>query len=114
MSLDYIKNDENGYPYNSEYPPQHRPWEKYDGYDNPIDAVFYYDYAVQGYNIDFNYRGEHYALMGWMDGFPIALLDADNKELQCFTDPVDALRRCEINGRKLLDIMGDFTDIECG
>jgi len=29
--------------------------------------------------------------MGWMDGVPIALLDADDNELQRFEDPMDAV-----------------------
>ena len=114
MNLDYIKYDENGYPYNGMFPPTEDLLNGNDGYDSVSKSVFFYDYAVQGYNIDFNYKGKHYALMGWMDGVPIALLDADDNELQRFEDPMDAVLHCEIDGRKLLDIMEDFTDIECG
>ena len=52
--------------------------------------------------------------MGWMDGVPIALLDADNKEFQHFGGSMDTFLHCEVDGRKLLDIMEELTDIECG
>ena len=114
MNLDYIKHDEEGHPFNGEFPPKYRPWEKHDGYEKPAEAAFFYDYAVQGYNIDFKYMGESYALLGYADGYPLALLDAEEKELQRFDNPMDAVRNCTIQGHKLLDILDDITDIECG
>ena len=119
MNLDYIKHDDGGYAYNGMFPPEGAPnpecWLKeFSGYKNAAEEVFFYDYAVQGYNIDFNYNGKHYALMGWMDRVPIALLDADDNELQRFEDPMDAVLNCTLEGHKLLDIMEEFTDMECG
>lgn len=70
--------------------------------------------TMQSWVIDFNYKGKHYALIGWMDGVPVALLDADDNELQRFEDPMDAILQCVINGRKLLGFMEDFSDIEYG
>ena len=119
MDLDYIKHDNEGFAYNGMFPPAGAPdatcWqEKYSGYKNGGEEAFFYNYAVQGYNIDFNYNGKHYALMGWMDGVPIALLDADDNELQRFEDPMDAVLHCTIEGHRLLDILEEITDMECG
>ena len=114
MDLDYIKHDENGYPYNGMFPPTEDLLNGNDGYDTIGKGVFFFDYAVQGYNIDFNYKGAHYVLTGWMDGDYIALLDARDNELQHFSDPMDAVLHCEIDGHRLLDIMEEFSDIECG
>lgn len=91
MNLDYIKYDDNGYPYNGMFPPTEDLLNGNDGYDSIGKGVFFYDYAVRDYNIDFKYMGQRYALMRWMDGVPIALLDADDNELQRFEDPMDAV-----------------------
>ena len=119
MKLDYIKKDNGGYDYNGIFPPVGAPdpacWLKpYSGYKNGGEEVFFHNYAVQGYNIEFKYLGETYILLGWMDGKHIALLDADDKEIQRFSDPIDALRSCVIAGDRLLDILADVTDMECG
>ena len=119
MQLDYIKYDDGGYPYNGMFPPAGAPnplcWlERYSGYKSGSEEAIMHLYAVQGYNLDFNYKGVHYALMGWMDGDYIALLDAQDNELQRFSDPMDAVLHCEIDGHRLLDIMEEITDIECG
>lgn len=119
MKLDYIKKDAGGYDYNGIFPPAGAPdpacWQKpYSGYKNSGEEAFFHAYAVEGYNIEFNYHGAIYILLGWMDGDHIALLDANDKELQLFTDPMDALMRSEVDGHKLLDILADITDIECG
>lgn len=52
--------------------------------------------------------------MGWMDGDYIALLDADDKELQRFKDPMDAVLHCKVQGHRLIDILNQLTDMECG
>lgn len=119
MNLDYIKKDAGGYDYNGIFPPAGAPdpacWLKpFSGYKNGGEEAFFHAFAVQGYNIEFRYQGETYILLGWMDGDYIALLDANDNELQQFNDPIDALRNCVVAGNKLLDILADVTDIECG
>lgn len=119
MNLDYIKQDNAGYSYNGMFPPsgvaEATCWQKeYSGYRNGAEEAFFHSYAVQGYNIDFNYHGKRYVLMGWMDQAPIALLDAEGNELRRFEDPMDALLHCAIGGHRLLDVLEDITDIECG
>jgi len=118
MKLDYIKKDAGGYDYNSIFPPAGPApscWLKpFSGYRNGGEEAFFHAFAVQGYNIEFKYQGVVYILLGWMDGDHIALLDANDNELQRFSDPIDALRNCVIAGYNLLDILADVTDIECG
>lgn len=117
--LDYIKVDDGGFPYNGIFPPEGAPdsscWQKeYSGYRSGGEEAFMHSYAVQGYNLEFNFEGETYVLTGHADGNPIVLLDSDDKEIQRFSDPMDALRHCTIAGHRLLDIMDLVTDIECG
>lgn len=118
MNLDYIKKDAGGYDYNSLYPPAGAPdpecWFKpYSGYKNDGEETFFHSYAVQGYNIEFKYQGNAFVLIGWMDGDYIALLDAQEQELQRFSDPMDAVLHCTLQGHKLLDVLADITDMEC-
>lgn len=119
MEQDYLKFDKEGYLYNGMFPPEGAPepgfWLKpYSGYKNAGEEAIFYDYAVQGYNIDFKYKGKAYALIGAADGIPLALLDDKDKVIQRFTDPIDAICHCMIEGKNLLDILADITDIECG
>ena len=119
MKLDYIKKDTGGYDYNGAFPPAGAPdpacWLRpYSGYKNGGEEAIFHDYAVQGYNIEFKYQGETYILLGWMDGECIALLDAKGNEIQRFSDPMDALLHCVIGDDKLLEILADITDMECG
>lgn len=120
MKYDFIKYDGDGYPYNGMYPPKGAPDHAYarypghfDGYTSPGKAAFFYDYAIQLYDIDFKYNGIPYRMVTW-DGDYFALLDENGKELQCFDDEMDAVLRCEIDGKKLIDLLDDVTDIECG
>ena len=119
MELDYIKHDKEGYAYNGMFPPEGAPdatyWQKeYSGYKNGGEEAFFYSYAVEGYNIEFVFNGARYVLMGWMDGDYIALLDANDRELQRFSDPMDAILHCEVQGHKLIDLLDQLTDMECG
>lgn len=123
MKYDFIKYDTDGYPYNGMYPPKGAPepaytddrhgYEGYEGYTSPGKAAFFYDYAVQLYDIDFKYNGVPYRMVTW-DGDYFALLNESGKELQSFDDEMDAILRCEIDGKKLIDILDDLTDLECG
>ncbi len=113
MKLDYIKYNEEGYPYNGIFPPTLDPYNGYDGYETPGEAALFYNYAVHGYNLEFKYNGITYVLLGPADGGPIALLDSEGKQLQSFKDPMDAVMNCTIQGHRLMDIMDEISDIEC-
>ncbi len=113
MQLDYIKYTKEGYPYNGMFPPPFDILNGYDGYEKPGETALFYDYAVQGYNLEFKYNGSTYVLLGPADGGPIALTDSEGKHLQQFNGPMDAVLHCEINGHKLIDVLDEISDIEC-
>lgn len=119
MELKYLRKDCRGYEYNGIYPPAGAPdsncWQKpYSGYKNEGEEAVFHCFAVQGYNLEFKFKEHSFTLLGWMDGDRIALLDKNAEELQRFLDPIDAIQHCQISGYKLLDILSDITDIECG
>ena len=61
MAYEYRKKDLAGYPFNAKYPPN---YEKngglYHGYKNNSEETFYYDFAVQRYDLRFSYNGKKY------------------------------------------------------
>ncbi|MBQ9309786.1 MAG: hypothetical protein IJ222_02860 [Bacteroidales bacterium] len=119
MDYDYIKFDKGGYAYNGTFPPEGAPdsmcWQKeYSGYKNAGEEAFLHNYAVELYDLEFKFNGLTYVLVNWGDADIYELRDADGKTLQSFSDPMDAVQHCEVQGHRLMDILDQLTDMECG
>ena len=108
----YIGHDLFGYPYNSEFPPNFELYGNgYAGYKNTASQVLFYDFAVQMYDVRFKYHGNMYYLMYTPDY--AALCDENfSNEIEIFATPNDLIKKLEIEGRQLLDIINEIDEIE--
>lgn len=105
---DYVKIDLAGYPFNWKYPPNYEiNGTMYHGYKDAVEETFFYDFAVQGYDLRFLYQDKWYFFMS--DDEYVALTD-DNftYEYQRFEDGNAVLEQFCINGIRLLDILHDI------
>jgi YHS domain-containing protein len=112
MSYEYIHTDLAGYPFNSKYPPNTEKYGSlYHGYRNSAEETFFYDFAVQRYDLRFSYQGKNYYFLSDEDA--AALCDETFRHpLQLFKDGNDVLERFCINGVRLLDLIPQIKDVE--
>ncbi|MBQ0056608.1 MAG: hypothetical protein KBT20_03025 [Bacteroidales bacterium] len=109
MRSDYIGTDSAGYPYNRKYPPYKN--SLYHGYKNDVEETFFYDFAVQNYSVTFVYKEKRYYLMTNND----YVFESDASlqvELQKFEDGNSALEQFLIDGKRLIDLLGEIIDCE--
>ena len=67
-AYDYIKDNLAGYPFNAKHPPNYEQnGGLYHGYKNNSEETFYYDFAVQRYDLRFNYNGTDYYFLSEQD-----------------------------------------------
>lgn len=112
MAYDYVKEDLAGYPYNSKYPPDYdRNGGLYHGYSNNSEETFYYDFAVQRYDLRFSYNGVEYYFLSEEDY--VAQCDKTfSTEICRFKDGNDVLEKFEIDGKKLIELISMIEDCE--
>ena len=61
---DYVMKDLAGYLFNGKYLPDYsHNGGLYHGYKNSVEETLFYDFAVQGYDLAFSYKGKRYYLM---------------------------------------------------
>lgn len=108
----YIGKDLLGFRYNVIYPPDTTKFgPSYGGYPNNARQVLFYDFAVQGYDVEFCYQGKKYHLLFEPDHS--ALCDETyNKEFERFSNPMDLIENLSIDGHKLIDIIDELEDVE--
>lgn len=109
---DYIRNDLAGYPYNYKYPPVENCKNGiYHGYRNNTEETFFYDFAVQRYDLRFCYEGKEYYFLSCED-YAAQCDSTYTHELCKYVDGNDVLERFSINGVRLLDLIQQITDVE--
>lgn len=108
----YIGINAMGIRYNKEYPPnENRYGITYGGYANNARQVLLYDFAVQGYDVEFKYDGNVYHLLYESDHS--ALCDDNyNLELETFPNPMELIKNLRIKGHRLIDIIDELEDVE--
>ena len=101
-----------GFPFNKKYPPDFKRYgSKYHGYKNDVHETFFYDFAVQGYDLRFRYNGKMYYALTESDN--VAVCDEHfTNEYQVFKNGNDLIENWIIEGRKLLDIIDECEDVE--
>lgn len=111
-AYDYIKDDLAGYPFNAKYPPN---YEKngglYHGYKNNSEETFYYDFAVQRYDLRFSYNGKEYYFLSEQD-YAAQCDEHFTNEIRRFKDGNAVLEEFEIDGKKLIDLIPFIEDCE--
>lgn len=108
----YIGKDILGFRYNAVYPPNTvRFGTTYGGYPNNARQVLFYDFAVQGYDVEFRYESKKYHLLFEPDHS--ALCDENyTKEYKSFSNPLELIENLSIDGKKLVDIIDELEDVE--
>lgn len=108
----YIGKNLLGFRYNAAYPPNTEKYgDNYGGYPNNARQVILYDFAVQGYDVEFKYDGKTYHLLYEPDH--AALCDENySKEYETFANPMDLVENLKIQGHRLIDIIDKLEDVE--
>lgn len=109
---DYVKKDLAGYWFNSKYPPNYEMnGSLYHGYKNWVEETLFYDFAVQGYDLFFTYKGEPYHFLS--DSGHVAHCDEHyTEEYQRFPDGNTALEQFTIDGKPLIELIDELEDVE--
>ena len=111
-AYDYIKDDLAGYPFNAKYPPN---YEKngglYHGYKNNSEETFFYDFAVQRYDLRFSYKGVDYYFLSEQD-YAAQCDEHFTNEIRRFNDGNAVLEEFEIDGKKLIELIPLIDDCE--
>jgi len=108
---DYIKTDRLGFPYNGKYPPKGDRLGLYHGYSSDVEETLLYDFAVQGYDLTFIYKGERYCFLSAADH----VAHCDDRytvEYETFPDANTALEQFRIDGRPIIELIGELEDVE--
>jgi len=102
----------NIYPFNQKYPPDTDKYgTEYHGYKNDAHETFFYNFAVQGYDLAFRYKGKMYYALSEPDHVAVCD-DHFTQEYQTFKDGNDLLENWRINGHRLIDIIDECEDVE--
>lgn len=107
----YIGYDLMGFPFNRRYPPNKKMFgETYYGYPTKGEGVLLYDYVVMGYDVEFTYKGEKYYLLNDGEG---ALTDEKfSLRKKVYESPMSLVENLVIDGKPLLQVAPEITDIE--
>ncbi len=110
--FDYIGKNGCGHRYNALCSPDERWYgTSYGGYLNNARQVLFYDFAVQGYDVEFKLHGESFHLLYEPDH--AALCDAGySTEYETFANPMDLIENLKIAGLRLIDIIDELEDVE--
>lgn len=109
----YIVYDLFGYPFNGKYPPNGdgKNGNLYHGYKTPVEECLFYDFAVQGYDLMVSYHGSKYYFM--VDEDCVWLSDERfTAMLQRFESGNDALENFLIEGKPLIQLIGELDECE--
>lgn len=108
----YIGITEKGIRYNEMCPPNEKKYgTTYGGYPNNARQVLLYDFAVQGYDVEFIYDGDVYHLLFEPDH--AALCDERySEEIESFANPMELISNLRIKGQLLKDIMDELENVE--
>lgn len=108
---DYVMTDLMGYPYNGKYPPKDDKRGIYHGYSSDVEETLFYDFAVQGYDLTFVYKGKRYCFLSGKDY--VALCDEHyTEEYQVFSDGNTALEQFMIDGNSLIELINQLEEVE--
>lgn len=108
----YIGKNLMGIRFNAMCPPnEQRYGTTYGGYPNNARQVLFYDFAVQGYDVEFKYEGDVYHLLFEPDHSALCD-DKYSRETESFSNPMELINNLRIKGHRLIDIIDDLEDVE--
>lgn len=108
---DYIGRDLFGYAYNMKYPPNTDLYgSSYEGYANWNREVFFFEFAVQGYDVQFEYQGEVYYVMNDCDGAARCRVPF-NDIIEKYPSPNALIEQMCVKGHKLIDVIDELENV---
>jgi hypothetical protein len=112
MKDKYVWLDINGFPYNAKYPPNPTEYgNKYHGYRTYEEESFFYEFAVQYYDLSFRYNGNYYYIM--IRGDHAYVTDESFvEERESFPDGNTLIEQFRIEGHPLISIIPQIDDID--
>lgn len=101
-----------GYPFNKKYLPNTILYGcEYHGYKNEVHETFFYDFAVQGYDLEFSYNGKKYYVLSEPDY--VAVCDSHfTKEFKVLKNGNNLHENWIIDVKRLIDIMDECDEVE--
>ena len=101
-----------GYRYNKKHPPMFDIYKHdFHGYATDSQETFFYNFAVQGYDVSFRYKGQMHYLM--YDKGKAAVCDEHfTKQYIVYPDPNALIEQYEIDGHKLMEIIDELEEVE--
>ena len=84
--------------------------EGYYGYPTKGEGVLLYDYVVMGYDVKFTYKGDKYYLLN--DGEGVLTDEKFSSRKKVFESPMSLVENLVIDGKPLLQLAPEITDIE--
>ena len=104
-----------GYYYNGKYPPMISKYgDQYLGYPNWNQEVFFFEFAVQGYDVTFVYHGVKYFLMADSEYYCTCedMHFMPSEKSLYFKNGNELIEQLEIEGKKLIEIMDELEEVE--
>ena len=109
----YIGTDLLGYPYNRKYPPDLKKYgSQYGGYRTFQQETFFYDYAVQSYDVRFKYNSVDYYIVNWGPGLCMRTDETLKVFYEKFPNAIALIEQLTINGVRLIDFMNEIEETE--
>lgn len=101
-----------GYWQNALHAPDYAKWgNKFDGYRSYNEWVLFYYFAVQGYDLRFDYKGKTYYFLSEQDY--VALTDSSfSEDIRKWDSANEMFETFEIDGKKLIDIVNKLKNVE--
>lgn len=81
------------------------------GYRNNTEETFFYDFAVQRYDLRFSYNGKEYYFLS-TDSYAAQCDDTFLNEICRYIDGNDVLEQFSIDGIRLLDLINEIQDVQ--
>lgn len=112
MAREYIQKDLAGYWFNAKYPPDYaKNGTNYNGYKSGKEEILFYDFAVQGYDLSFVYKGKSYHFLTDLDH--VAYCDEMyTEEYQRFEDGNSMLEQFLLDGEPIIRKIDELEDVE--
>lgn len=111
LKYDYIGRDLAGFRYNRKYPPNSDKYGfSYLGYKNWNREVFFFEFAVQGYDISFMYKGNIYYIMCLKDGAARCSVPFNNI-IEKYSSPNQLIEQMSIDGCLLIEIIDELENV---
>lgn len=104
--------DDNGYPYNCKYPPNKEKYgDIYEGYKTWTEEVLFHRFGILCYDVCFVYKNNEYHLLKEYN-YAAVCDEHCTEEYETFADEMALIENFKINGKPLIELIDDITEID--